>query len=176
MILGSALDNAEALYRQLYENHAPLIHFFKDSGLPPPKALTMAAEFVLNASLRQAFENQEFDPELIESLLQAARNEGVNLDIATLEFAIRKKLEWIAEQLLSNPTGLPQLQQMDSAVNLLRSLPFQVNLWKVQNVCYDILQSTYPHLTTKAEQGDETAREWINQFRALGEKLSLKVA
>jgi alpha-amylase/alpha-mannosidase (GH57 family) len=176
MILGSALEDAEALYRQLYENHAPLMRFFKDSGLPPPRALKMAAEFVLNVSLRQAFENEEFDPEHIEALLKEVRVEGVTLDTATLEFAIRKKLEHMAELYSANATDLPQLQRLQMVVDLLASFPFQVNLWKVQNVCYEILQSTYPHLITEAEQGDETSREWINQFRTLGEKLSLKVA
>jgi hypothetical protein len=176
MILGSALEDAEALYRQLYENHAPLMRFFKDSGLPPPRALKMAAEFVLNVSLRQAFENEEFDPEHIEALLEEVRVEGVTLDTATLEFAIRKKLEHMAQLFSARATDFPQLQRLQMVVDLLASFPFQVNLWKVQNVCYEILQSTYPHLITEAEQGDEIAREWINQFRTLGEKLSLKVA
>ena len=175
MILASVLEDAEAVYRQLYENHAPLIRFFKDSGLPPPKVLNMTAEFVLNASLRGAFENEEIDPKLIESLLEEARDEGVNLDTATLEFSIRRNLERIAKRFSENPTDLSLLQKAGTALGLLQSLPFQVNLWKLQNLCYEVLQSTYADLRLKAAEGGDTAREWINHFDALADKLSLRI-
>ncbi|MFH1351279.1 MAG: DUF3536 domain-containing protein [Pseudomonadota bacterium] len=139
-ILASTLINTEAVYRQVYENHAPLMRFLKDSGVPPPKALKVAAEFFLNASLRRAFEDEDFDVDFVASLLLEARIEGVTLDTATLEFAIRKNLEKMAALLSDNPEDLAQLTKLDSALDLLRSLPFKVNPWKVQNICYEILR------------------------------------
>jgi alpha-amylase/alpha-mannosidase (GH57 family) len=175
MILESALEEAETVYLQLYENHAPLMRFFKDSGLSPPKALNMAAEFVLNMNLRRAFENDDFNSEHIKSLLDEAREEGVTLDTATLEFAIRKRLEHIAKEFSADPNDLPKLQKLLSAVDLLGSLPFQVNLWTVQNICYEIIQSTYADVQKRVEQGDKAAQDWMSHFLTLGENLSLQV-
>jgi alpha-amylase/alpha-mannosidase (GH57 family) len=175
MILESALEDVETVYLQLYENHAPLMRFFKDSGLSPPKALNMVAEFVLNMNLRRAFENDDFNSKHIKSLLEEAREEGVTLDTTTLEFAIRKRLEHIAREFSADPTDLANLQKVLSAVDLLRALPFQVNLWTVQNICYEIIQSTYTDVQKRVEQGDKAAQEWMRHFRTVGENLSLQV-
>jgi hypothetical protein len=151
------------------------MRFLRDSGIHPPKALYAASEVVLNASLRRAFENEEISPELIDPLLEESRSQGISLDEETLEYALRRSLERIVERLAANPTELQPLEQLNGATDILRSLPFQVNLWKVQNVFYELLQSVYPEFKTKEERGDEKASTWIRSFTALGEKLSVRV-
>lgn len=175
MITESVLEEAEGIYRQLYEDYAPLMRFFKDSDLPAPKALSMVAEFVLSKSLRSAFEREPFDLEHIQSLLEEAKEEGVTLDAATLEFSIRKRLESMVKAFSVGPTDLSKLQELASAVSLLESLPFKVNLWTVQNICYEIFQSSYDELRNRAENGDETAQAWVNHFKPLAESLSLRI-
>ena len=175
MITETALEDAEGIYRQLYEDYAPLMRFFKDSGLLPPKALAMVAEFVLSKNLRSAFEREPFDLEGIQSLLEEAREEGVTLDAATLEFSIRKRLERMAKVFSEDPNDLSRLQKLASGVGLIKSLPFQVNLWTVQNICYEIFQSSYDQLRSRAENGDGTAQVWVNHFKPLAESLSLRI-
>ncbi len=175
IILDTTLADIEAIYRQLYETNVPLMRFLKDSGTPPPRALYAAAEVVLNAGLRRAFEKEEFSPEFIDTFLDESRSEGISLDEDTLEYALRRSLERIVERLFASPTELGLLEKLNEAVNILRSLPFQVNLWKVQNTFYDLLQTVYPELREKAHQGDENSRKWVGHFRALGQKLSVRV-
>ena len=175
IILESTLADIEAIYRQLYENNVPLMRFLKDSGAPPPKALCTAAEVVLNADLRRAFENEEFSPELIDTLLDESSSEGISLDVETLEFALRGNLERMAERLFANPMDLDLLKKLHEAVSILSSLHFQVNLWKVQNVFYDLLKTVFPELRKRAYQDDSKARKWIDLFSVLGEKLSVRV-
>ena len=143
--------------------------------MTPPKRLKMAAEFVLNASLRRSFEDEALDEDFIESLLEEAQKEGIPLDVATLEFSFRKNLEKMANRLSSRPLELSHLRTLENALGLLGALPFQVNLWKIQNACYEIKQSTYPDYQRKAQQGNEKAAEWVNLFAALSEKLSVRV-
>jgi hypothetical protein len=175
LILDSILSDAENIYRQLYEEYAPLMRFFKDSALPPPKKLLMAAEFVLNTNLNESLRKEEIDTEYIKSLLEVAKQGGVDLDSITLEYALRKNLERIAVVLSEDPAQISQLRRLVTAMETVETLPFQVNLWTVQNTCYEILQSTYPEMRSKAEQGDETANDWIRCFDVLGQKLSLAV-
>ena len=54
-ILISTLEEAEAVYRQLYEHHAPLMRFLIDLKTPLPKAFQTTAEYALNSHLRRAF-------------------------------------------------------------------------------------------------------------------------
>jgi hypothetical protein len=61
-------------------------------------------------------------------------------------------------------------------VGVARSLPLDVNLWKIQNICYELLQTAYNSFQQKSEGGGQNASAWINHFRALAEKLSLHVA
>jgi hypothetical protein len=175
MITESALEDTESIYRQLYEDYAPLLRFFKDSDLPAPKPFSMVAEFILSKSLRSAFEREPFDLRRIESLFEEAKEEGVTLDAATLEFSVRKRLEHLAKVFSEDPSDLSRLQELASAASLLKALPFQVNLWTVQNICYEIYQSSYEGLRKRAENADETAKTWVNHFEPLAQSLSFRI-
>ena len=174
-ILEATLTDAESVYRRLYDDHAPLMRFLKESAVPAPRLLKMAAELVLNTGLRRAFEYADFDREHILTLLEEARTEGLGLDSTALEYAYRKTLEGIAEALSAHPEEIARLQGLADAVGILRDLPFQVNLWKVQNIFYDMLQGTYPGMQGRAAQGEKEATEWIRRFLSLGEMLSVHI-
>ncbi|MBW2722119.1 MAG: DUF3536 domain-containing protein, partial [Deltaproteobacteria bacterium] len=96
LMLKTTLEETEAAYRQLYEHHAPLLQFLKDTGSPPPKAFYVAAELVLNADLHQTFQDDNLDLNRIEHLLEEAQLEGVSLDSTSLEYSFRKALERLA--------------------------------------------------------------------------------
>lgn len=175
IILESTLADSEAIYRQIYETNVPLMRFLQDSGIHPPKALYAAAEVVLNASLRRAFEEEEFSPEVIEPLLDESKSQGISLDEETLEYALRRSLERMVDRLATSPTQLDSLKNLNVAGDILGALPFQVNLWKVQNTFYDLLQTAYQGLREKADRGDEKAQDWVRHFGILGERLSVRV-
>ena len=176
LILEATLEEAESLHNQLYENHAPLLRFLKDLGIPPPKAVYASAEFVLNSHLRKALDNSdEFDLGRIGTLLDEAQMEDVSLDTASLEYVFRRSIERMAERLSASPTDLSLLQKLEEAAGLMESLPFEVNTWRVQNVFYEMVQTVCPEVKRRAEQGDAQAQEWVGSFLALGEKLSVLV-
>ena len=174
LILSATLEEAETLYRQIYEHRAPMMRFLTALHIPLPKAFQSAAEIVLNGYLRRAFEQEEIDTERINGLLETAKVEGISLDNATLEFAFRKNIERMAERFAAEPTEA-HLRQLDTAASLLRSLPFTVDLWKVQNVYYGMLKNVYPKMRENKERGDELAQALIDGFEALGQKLAVKV-
>jgi hypothetical protein len=100
----------------------------------------------------------------------------VALDVPTLEYTLRTKLERMAESLRADPANVELLQGLDSAVGMARSLPLEVNLAKIQNICYELLQTTYNDFQPKGEEGGKSASAWMDHFRALAEKLSVHVA
>ncbi|MDR7435709.1 MAG: DUF3536 domain-containing protein [Armatimonadota bacterium] len=174
-ILEVTLAEAEASYRHIYEHYAPLMNFLHDLGIPLPREFQAAAEFVLNRSLRRALESEAFNPTEIHSILEEIRKRKVPLDTAPLALAAQQVIERMAEQFLEDPANLSLLQEFASAVELIHSLPFQVNLWRAQNLYYHALKTVYPGFRRKAVEGDTKAQVWIEQFTSLGRKLAVRV-
>ncbi len=51
----------------IYEDHASLLHYLSQAGLPKPPALTLAAGFAINAGLRRALEGDPIDQAALRS-------------------------------------------------------------------------------------------------------------
>ncbi len=175
VILTSTLDQAETVYRQLYEQNVPLMRFLSDLGTPPLKAFRTAAEFAINSHLRRSLAEEELDLDRIQILLEEARVVQIALDAETLGYTLQHNIEQKMELFFAHPTDITLLQRLEAIVNLARSLPFEVNLWQTQNVYYGMLQTFYPNFLKKAERGNETAQLWIDHFRNLGDKLLVHV-
>ena len=176
LVLESSLSEAESVYRHLYEDHAPMIRFLTESGSAIPQALQFAAQFVLQADLHRAFEEEEIDQGRVRQLLEAAKMSGIVVKGDGLEFALRRNLERMAEGLSESPLDMERLERLSSALGVLSELPFQVNIWTVQNVCYHILHAVYPQEHTNAETGTKDAEAWVRSFTTLCERLSLRVS
>jgi len=175
LILATARDDALLVYRHLYENNVPLMRFLRDSGSPPPSVLMTAGELVVNEDLRLEFSRGVLDHEAIRNVIEAADLAGISLDAKTLEFALRQKLDRLAQELGQTPEDVGLLERMSAAVDLIHALPFKVNLRAVQNRQYDIVQHIYPVNKKKAAAGDASAGQWIEYAEALNEKLLIKV-
>jgi alpha-amylase/alpha-mannosidase (GH57 family) len=175
LILESTLAEAEAAYRELYEHHALLMRFIVDLGVPLPRAFHAAAEFILNLDFRRAFEQEEPDLDQVRAILQAVATWRVDLDTAGLGYVLELTIERLAEQFGAQPGEFAALQRLDTVTGLARFLPFEVSLWKAQNVYYDIFQTVYPDFRKRAEQGDEGAQEWVRLFMSLGDRLLVLV-
>ncbi|MBT8406596.1 MAG: DUF3536 domain-containing protein, partial [Deltaproteobacteria bacterium] len=175
LLLQTTLEEVEADYRQLYEHHAPLLRFLKDAGIPPPRALYTAAEFVLNEDLHRAIQYDDLEVNRIESLLDEAQLEGIALEATSLEYSFRKALERLARRLADEPDVFLVLEKLEQATALVRRLPFEVDLWKVENICYEMLQKFYREYQARAEEGDEEASKWMHHFENIAANLTVRV-
>jgi len=176
IILKSNLEEAEAALLHQYEQEAPLMKFLADLHVEQPKLFRMLAEFALNRQLREALGKENVIFERVQSLLQEAASMNVALDTATLEFVVRRQTELQARAFWTNPMELAGLARLDAAVLLARSMPFQVNLWQVQNMCAQKLNGTFSAIRAEAEQGDEAAQSWVGHMTSLAENLDLRLS
>jgi hypothetical protein len=174
IILGSTLVNAEGVYRQVYEDNAPLLLFLKDIAVPAPRALAAAAEYVLNASFKREFEENTLNLTRIQNLVDAAKMHGVALEGPMLELTIRSRMERMAEALGKLPSDLDLLRDLDALARLLPLFPFEVNLRITQNIFYQILREIFPVLQKKARRRDKRAVQWTTLFKSLGDKLGVR--
>ncbi|HEY4563862.1 MAG TPA: DUF3536 domain-containing protein, partial [Thermoanaerobaculia bacterium] len=174
-ILGSTLAEVEDELRHIYDAHAPLMRFLRTLGTPLPRAFAAAAELILGADLRRAVSHPAADPEEVQRLLAETTALGVDLDRKELSYALEQALGTLMDNLHERPEDPELLRRVHEAVTLARSAPFQVDLWRAQNRCYELLQTVYPEQLEKAEKGDEAAAEWVSRFKKLGEGLAVRV-
>jgi hypothetical protein len=175
-IMKSTVATTEGVYGQVYETHAPMMRFLGDLRVPLPRAFLTAAEFALNSSLRNMFEDSEnLDFAKINPLLEESGRLNIGLDATTLGFALRKTIKRMSERLVENPGDLQLMVKIEMAAGLARRLPFEVNIWKAQNNYYSMLHNIAPQFVDRHHAGDTEAQEWMSHFTGLGRNLSVSL-
>ena len=170
LILNSTLWDIENSLSTIYQDHASLLHYLAQAGLPKPPALALAAGFAINAGLRRVLEADPIDQAQMRSLLALAKADQVPLEAATLSYIAdqRMKRAMVELQLSSG-----SLEMLDRALTLARSLvemPFELNLWQAQNIWYEILTTS---ATTLTALDSEDRPAWDKDFNELGTCLSI---
>jgi hypothetical protein len=171
-ILETTLEESEASYRRIYEKHAPLMRFVAELGTPQPPVFHHTAEFVINQQLRHAFEADEPDLLQVAMMLEAAKRDQVALEGSALGYYMRLALERIMKRLEAQPDDPLMLQKTVAAVELSRLVPFHVDVWKVQNIYYDLMQR-HPLPGDEQVHDEETGRR-RELFRKLGTLLKVR--
>jgi hypothetical protein len=175
ILLKSANADLEELNRQMYERLAPLMRFIMELKLAIPEHFLNIAAAVLHSQLMHEFRSSIFHTEHIEDLLKSAESWHIPLNIEELELTLRNNLECLISKSGLLAEEVAALKNFSSAIRLAQTLPFAVNLYRIQNGYYDLLQHHYPKMKAAAEKGDKNANAWTEEFRALGSLLSVKV-
>ncbi len=172
-ILETTVREAEAAYERLYDRHAPLMRFLNSMNTPPPRPLAIAAELVLNTSLRRQLRAPELDLGRLQSLLEEARNSGAELDRPGLAFWTQETLEHLARGFGARPADLQSLDRLQGLSLLAREHSIDVDMRNVENCYYRVLQSVFPGYRERSLAGEEAARHWVKRFGELGEILRI---
>ncbi len=175
-ILESTMTEIEAAYRQLYDSHYPPMRFLSELGGPVPKAFHAAAELILNIDLHRAVSSDTLDTEGIRNLVDTAKSWQVDLDADGISYDLQENLERMMTALVGTPGDSVFLRNMVDCVELTQTMPFNVDLWKVQNLYWDMLQTSYPEFKQRAERNDRPAAAWVKDFSSLGELLKIRVS
>jgi len=173
-IVTAKLSDTASVCRQLYKKSSDLIKFIVDSGNPLPPLVYSLAQVVLNSDLLTAFEQDEIDTEHIKALLRDAAIADISLDVSTLEYALRKRLESKMKQLRNTPDNLSIIHELEGTVEIVHDLPFTLNLWKVQKHIFTIYRNRYHKTAKQADEGNKKAKKWLEHFNNLADKLWIR--
>jgi alpha-amylase/alpha-mannosidase (GH57 family) len=174
-IVAGARDDVESGYRRVTERYLPLMNFLRDLQIPPPGPLQTAAEFILHADACRALAAGQPDLDLVRSLFEQARTKQINIFDPELAYIVKTTLERAMQKLMENRDDVKRLQYIAALAALMRGTPLDLNLWKVQNAYWQMLQSDLPKHKPNAGQADPGAIEWTKAFVALGEQLNFAV-
>jgi alpha-amylase/alpha-mannosidase (GH57 family) len=170
IILNSTLWDIENSMTTIYEDHASLLHFLSQAGLPKPPALTLAAGFAINAGIRRALEADPIDEAGLRSYLALAGADQVALETATLSYIADQRMKRAMIELFMSSGSLEMLDRALTLARIFATLPFELNLWQAQNIWYEILRSSTYALTALAS---EDRPLWDKSFKELAVCLSI---
>ena len=170
-ILKSVRDDLENRYRLVAEQYTPLMRFLKDLNAPLPEALQVSSDFVLQADIKGQFERDELELGHLKALLKEAQVRNLSLANADLCFLIKNRLETMISQVAARTEGDTTLMKLEAVAGILVPLGLNLNLWKVQNTYFEMLQNIFPQVQSEANAGNESARTWAESFRCLGKHL-----
>ena len=174
-IIATTRDDVESGYRLTTERHLPLMNFLRDLHIPAPGPLQTAAQFILHADACRALSADQPDLDHVRPLLEQARTQQFNIFDAELAYLVKTTLERVMQKLTANPGDVERLRYIAALAALVCGTPLDLNLWKVQNAYWGMLQSDFPKLKAKAGQVDPGAIAWTKAFLTLGEQLNFAV-
>jgi alpha-amylase/alpha-mannosidase (GH57 family) len=173
IILNATLADIENSLTTIYDDHASLLHYLSQAGLPKPPALTLAAGFAINVGLRRALEADPVDQAQLRSFLSLAKADEVSLETPTLSYLADQRMKRAMVELQMSSGSLEMLDRALVLGRLLTELPFELNLWQAQNIWYEILRTSSYGLTALA--ADDRSL-WDRNFCELGSCLSIDCA
>jgi hypothetical protein len=163
-IMTSVLADAAMAYGHLYELHAPLMRFLTDIHMPLPPILKMTAGLTVNGELRRLLNRNEIDLDRVQALLDAARREQVQFDAEKLTYELKKRIRHVADEFVADPDDPDTFNLIENLVKAVRMLPFEVDLWKLQNAYFDVL---------RRNSFDRRDPDWLRRFHDVGHELGL---
>lgn len=173
-IVETAMLDAEGLSTRLYDAHSPLLRYLATMDFPLPEPLRRLADFVLGTVLRRQLAADDLDPARVRTLLAEAEGVDADLDRVGAAYTLQRSLEQAIRALAKQPEQLPRLKRLRRTAELAGTLPWDIELVRVQNEYWQLLSEHLPRFSEAADAGDPIAEQWREDFVALGTALQIR--
>jgi alpha-amylase/alpha-mannosidase (GH57 family) len=174
-ILQGTLNEVELSLRKIYESNYAVMTFVQDLRNPTPRPFIVAAEYVVNADLKRAFQNVDLDLSKLENLIQQVKKWSLDLDADTTRYVASAWLSSSMERVRERPEESSLIHKITRVLELLDSIALELDLWKAQNIHFAVGKSLLPLKKGMVGEGDPSAKEWIEAFTALGSRLRVRI-
>ncbi|WP_300156129.1 DUF3536 domain-containing protein [Solidesulfovibrio sp.] len=173
--LAPEFESAEAMYRQIYESNYPILNFLQWIDMPVPRHILEAAAFVVETDIRRQLSGEVLDLERLDGRIEDARRFGLSLDYEGLGL---EGADWInrrAQAFGADHGNIELLSSVKESLERLRALPMGLNLFKAQNVIFELSRGRYAEKRQAAAGGDAEAGRWLELFAELAEALKVRL-
>jgi alpha-amylase/alpha-mannosidase (GH57 family) len=174
-LLKAGLTEMTETFHRLYEQNLPLMRFLRHLSVPIPLPMQATTEVLFNTDLRWALKDDDPDFAQIRHLVREAQNWGLRLDTPVLEYRFGTMLRRAAERWREQPMNLELMELIATALDVARDMPFEPNLWALQNTFFDLIGTATAEHVRLAKTPDPTMRAWVDAFLTLGDKLGIDV-
>lgn len=172
-ILADGLKKAKDLYDIIYHDNSAMLRFMKETRIPSPKSLQLAAEVVLNIDLWQLFSAETPDLDKLRRLISESKFMSIALDSELLAFKASQMVADQFDRLSKAPENIETIQWISQIIQIVTELPIRLNLWQSQNIAFKIAESQYK---SKKDMQDEASKTWVAAFMHLCELIGIRLA
>jgi alpha-amylase/alpha-mannosidase (GH57 family) len=170
MIARKSLEELEQSLRRTYNRDYPLVNALANNEIPIPNAYRTTFEYILNADLVDAFQEDRVNIKSLERILGEIEKWSMKIEdpenIARLAgAAIFRELNRIG----SDRTNSRRITRLNRLFPLLTKFRLTPNIHKSQNAYFEI------SLENKTLTLGDDEKEWLEQFSHLGDNLRVKV-
>lgn len=173
-VLDSTREEMETSFRQIYENQYSVMQALRENRVPLPKAFSTTVEFILNTDFRRLMEEEKFDLERLQKLVEEFKKWDLQPDRTLLSFITSKKIDRLMEEVSENPKDLSLWKTVSDLLEILRDFPLDLDLWKSQNIYFKVCQQLGDEMEKRSHESDEDAKKWMDCLSKMGEYLRVK--
>ncbi len=142
LIAEKSLREAEASFRDIYNDNYQLMSSMLNTNLPIPDAYHAAVGFIVNRDLEHYFEQEHLSIKELARLVDELKKWDIRLSHEkSFELAASERICKEVKKLEQSEATLDQLQLVNNILELLEKMGIKLNIWKSQNVFYGILKS-----------------------------------
>jgi len=178
-LLDTTWQEIDISFRQIFQRNFRIMHLMRGMGMgmgmPLPKALTAAAEFVLNEDLVKTILSDPIDLVRLKDLADEAARLAVPVDQETLRFEAGHKINALMEQVEQDPDDVARLQMIETALRIISTVATGLSVQAAQNILFNLSREIYPKRKRQATDGDDRAKEWCWHFQQIAQHLEVVV-
>jgi alpha-amylase/alpha-mannosidase (GH57 family) len=175
-ILASTLAEVEVSYRRIYDHHYPIMQVMRELSTPIPKAFVTAAEFTMNAELRNLIEDESPDRNRLRELVSDIKRWSFEIDKTTLAFLATNRVNILMDEFMQNPEGLDLVEKVETLIDASHALGLDIDLWKAQNHIFSINSQVAPSMRERARSEDQLAARWLEHINKVSEQMGVRSA
>jgi len=174
-LLQNTWQEIEASFRHIYEHNYAIMLMMRGMNMPLPKALSTAAEFIINEDLCSEIRNEEVDIKRLESLTEEASRLSVNLDETTLRFEGSSRINRFMNKFEGSVDDVELLSTVERMLDILGNAVSNLDLQAAQNIFFVIAKERYSQMKQKATSEDKQAQRWVELFESMAGHLGLVI-
>jgi alpha-amylase/alpha-mannosidase (GH57 family) len=169
IISEKSLTEAEAVFRNIYNDNYQLMNSMLAANLPIPDAYKSAVGFVINRDLATFFEQKQLSIKELHRLTEELKKWSIKLRREqSFALAASERVYEEVKKIEQSNASLEQLQLVNNILSILHQMDIEIDIWKSQNIFYKIV---------KAYQMGEwvfVSETWQESFLQLAKALKVK--
>lgn len=163
MVVNRKLPPVEAAIRDYYNDNYQLMVAFEKNNIPVAEGWRNTVQFVVNRELTLIFQNDKMSLSKLKEM--AKEFSHWNVQLMDREGLSLTAGEWVFKELQKVNTPASHIHSLNGVIETLRSMGIKPELWKSQNLYYEMIKGN------KHGEWVYVNEDWKTAFLKLGDLL-----
>lgn len=168
LITRQSMRYLEDSLRRIYQRDYPLVNALANNEMPVPNAYRTTFEYILNADLMRCFQTEKINTRQVQRIMNEMTKWSLNIeDSGRVERLAGESIFKELRRIHAEGENTRRLERLNRLFPLLRNFRIAPNLYKTQNLYFEI---AVKHKLHKGHSPD-----WLNEFNLLGDNLGVRI-